>query len=118
MVGRSVAALRFSCPLPATFNADTSRKSAEIAAFPKSKLPPVSDYARACAALIWNTFPAPSQHGVCARAARETGIAAADTFDRIVSGKTAHIDGYLMRCVMVIAAARGIRIPAELAVRQ
>ena len=100
---------------PAT---DARRKTAEFARFPKSKFPPLPDYARACAALIAATFPASSRNGVCDRAERETGAAGADTFERIIAGKTKRPDGYLMQCVMAVAASRGVAIPPELAVRQ
>lgn len=93
------------------------RKYAEFARFPKTKLPPLPDYARACADLIWQTFPGPSQHAVCERAARETGAGCVDTFARILGGATKHPDGYLMQCVQIIAASRGVAIPAALAIR-
>ncbi len=97
-------------------NAGTFPKSGKIYAFPKSKLPPLPDYARACAALIWATFPAPSQHGVCVAASMATG-ASPNTFDRILSGATKKPDGYLMQCVQIIAASRGVAIPPALAIR-
>ena len=91
--------------------------SAEKLTFPKTKLPPLPDYARACADLIWRTFPGPSLHAVCERAARETGAGCTDTFARILGGYTKRPDGYLMQCVMIVAASRGVTVPAALAVR-
>ena len=93
------------------------RKYAENASFPKTKLPPLPDYARACADLIWRTFPGPSLNAVCDRAERETGAASSDTFARIVGGHTKKPDGHLMKCVEIIAASRGVDIPAALTVR-
>ena len=84
---------------------------------PGTALPRLPDYCKACARLICATFPATSQHAICDRAERETRLASSDTFDRIISGKTERIDGHLMQCVPTIAAARGVAIPAELAVR-
>lgn len=93
------------------------RNVAEKLTFPKTKLPPLPDYARACADLIWRTFPGPSLHAVCERAARETGAGCVDTFARILGGNTKRPDGYIMQCVLIIAASRGVAIPAALAVR-
>lgn len=82
--------------------------TAEIVAHPRRKLPPVADYAKRCAALIRETFPAPSQHQTCLAAARMTG-ACPDTFNRILSGITKSPDARLMLCVMAIRAARDPR---------
>lgn len=60
------------------------RNTAEIVTLAKAKLPVVPDYAKRCAALIRETFPAPSQHQMCIAAARMTG-ASPDTFDRILT---------------------------------
>lgn len=100
-------------------NHDTNgiRSSAQKLTFPKTKLPPLPDYARACADLIWRTFPASSLHAVCERAARETGAGCTDTFARILGGYTKRPDGYLMQCVMIVAASRGVAIPPALTVR-
>lgn len=94
------------------------RKTAEILPFGREKLPPLPDYARACAALIWATFHANSLNAVCDRAARETGAGCPDTFARILSGATKKPDGYLMQCVKIIAVSRGVAIPPDLTVRQ
>lgn len=104
-------------PSPAQPNIVSIRETAEIAAFPKSRLPHVDDYAKACAALIWVTFRASSQWAVAERAERETGLASADTFERILGQRTHKIDGYLMQCVLAVAHHRGVAIPAALAVR-
>ena len=97
----------------------TARRSnvAAIVKLPVKALPSVGDYAKACARLIWATFPASSQRAACQRAARETGLASADTFDRILSGETQRIDSYLMQAVKTLAHMRGVAIPPELAVR-
>lgn len=118
LVAQSVSVASSSTPYPMADNATlTSRKTAEKLTFPKTKLPPLGNYARACADLIWATFPGPSMNAVCDRAARETGAASADTFARILGGATKHPDGYLMQCVQIIAASRGVAIPPALAVR-
>lgn len=92
--------------VPPNANPDLSRKSAEIVAFPKATFPAVSDYAKRCAALIRETFPAPSQHQMCIAAARMTG-ASPDTFDRILAGQTKSPDAKLMLTVLAIRAATG-----------
>lgn len=84
------------------------RNTAEIVTLAKAKLPVVPDYARRCAALIRETFPAPSQYQMCLAAARMTG-ASPDTFDRILSGSTKSPDAKLMLVVMAIRAARDPR---------
>lgn len=114
MVGHRLASQSPSFP---THTAQPSRRTAPISRFPRTKLPPVADYARACAALIWATFPASSQNAVCERAERELCIASADTFARILSGHTKSPAGHLMQCVMVVAASRGVKIPDALVVR-
>lgn len=98
-------------------NAEPCSKTAAIVAFPKIKLPPLCDVSRECARLIWSTFPAASQRAVCQRAARETGAGSADTFHRIISGETKRPDFYVMQCVQIVAASRGVAIPPALAVR-
>ena len=82
------------------------RNTAEIVTLAKAKLPAVSDYAKRCAALIRETFPAPSQHQMCIAAARMTG-ASPDTFDRILAGLTKSPDAKLMLTVLAIRAATG-----------
>lgn len=103
--GSSVAA-------PVSSDADRGtaihRNAAEIVTLPKAKLPPVADCARRCAALIRETFPAPSQYQMCLAAARMTG-ASPDTFDRILSGSTKSPDAKLMLTVMAIRASRDPR---------
>ena len=117
MVAPSVAASA-SPLLPSTnVNAEARGKVAAIYTFPKAKLPRLGDTHRACAELVWRTFPAASQRAVCYRAAAETGAASPDTFARILNGETRHIDFHLMQCVQIIAAARGVAIPPALAVR-
>jgi hypothetical protein len=117
MVGRSVAA---SCVAP-VLQGDTapapSRKSAEIVHIGRTFLPPMDDYLRACADLLWRTFPAPSANAVCDRAEAETGIASADTYHRILSGQTKKPDGYVIHVLLHFAHARGVKIPAALAIR-
>lgn len=116
MVVQSVAA--FDPPsLPDQIGTAFPRKSAALFRIEKQKLPPLEDYRKACAALISRTFPAQSQNAVCDRAEVETGIASADTFARILAGHTKHPDGHLMQCVMVVAASRGVTIPAAIAIR-
>ena len=68
----------------------------------------MSDYADRCAALIRETFPAPSQHQMCVAASRHTG-ASPDTFDRILNGLTKSPDARLMLCVAAIHQARSGR---------
>ena len=84
------------------------RKTADIVSIGKTKLPPVADYAARCAALIRETFPAPSQHQMCIAAARHTG-ASIDTVDRILSGLTKSPDARLMLIVMCIRQSRDPR---------
>lgn len=87
-------------------NAAPARNSAEIARFPKARLPAlVEDFGRVCARMIWAAFPGPSQHAVCLAAAQATG-ASPDTFDRILSGKTKHPDPRLMFVVLAIYQTR------------
>lgn len=117
MVGRSVAASGVTPVLQADTAAGSSRKSAEIVRLSKAKLPPVDDYLRACADLLWRTFPASSANAVCDRAEAETGVASADTFSRILSGQTKKPDGYVMHVVLHFASARGVKIPAAVAIR-
>ena len=115
----SVASASASPVLMTDHSAEPCRNSAAIIIrLPRAALPPIDDYAKACARLIWATFPGQSQRAVCSRAEMETRLASSDTFDRILSGKTQRIDSYLMRAVMAIAHARGVAIPPELAVRQ
>lgn len=118
MVVRSGGASRSSLSGSVNHDSEKCSKSAAIFTFPKEKLPPILDYNRACADLIAATFPASSRRGVCQRAATETRLASADTFNRILSGDTGRVDAYLMRAVMHFAADRKIAIPPALAVRQ
>lgn len=92
--------------VPPDANPKQSGKTAEIVTFPKATFPAVSDYAKRCAALIRETFPAPSQHQMCIAAARMTG-ASPDTFDRILAGLTKSPDAKLMLTVLAIRAATG-----------
>ena len=72
------------------------RKSAEIATFPKAKLPgSVDDFSRSCARLLWATFPGRSQNAVCEEAARWLGVSP-DTVDRILGQRTKHPDPRIM----------------------
>lgn len=72
------------------------RTSAEIARFPKARLPDqIEDFGKCCSRLISGTFPAPSQHQVCQLAARALGVSV-DTIDRILSGRVAKCDGRLL----------------------
>ena len=82
------------------------RKSAEIARFPRARLPDaVEDFGRICARMIWAAFPGPSQNAVCIAAAQATG-ASPDTFERILAGKTKHPDPRLMFVVLAIYQTR------------
>ena len=117
MVGRAGVESSSSPVLMTNHDTAARRKSATIVKLPVKSLPPLDDYTRACARLIWATFPAPSQRAVCSRAATETRLASSDTFDRILSGKTQRIDSYLMQAVKMLAHMRGVSIPPELAVR-
>lgn len=117
MVGRSVVACGVTPVLQADAATVPSRKSAEIVSLPKAKLPPVDGYLRACADLLWRTFPASSANGVCDRAEAETGVASSDTFHRILAGQTKKPDGYVMHVVLHFAHARGVNIPAAFAIR-
>ena len=102
--------------LPRHHATATAGKSAQIARYPGAKFPPLVDFRKACADLIWATFRDTSHNAVCERAERETGEDA-DKFSRILSGETRKPDAYLMQCVMIIAAARGVAVPPALAVR-
>lgn len=101
-------------------NAEPVRNSAEIAVFPKPKLPAqVDDFGRACAKLIWATFPGRSQWDVCLQAAMHLGTSP-DTIERILAGKTKHPDPRLMFAVLPIYQAkfgRGFEIGGGLEVR-
>lgn len=83
-------------------------KTAQIVALPKTKLPPVADYASRCAALIRETFPARSQHQTCLAASRMIG-ASLDTVERILLGLTKSPDARLMLAVMAVRATRDPR---------
>jgi hypothetical protein len=99
------ACLSPSMPLTKV-NAEALRTSAEIATFPRARLPEaVEDFGRVCARMIWATFPGRSQNAVCEAAAMATG-ASPDTFDRILSGKTRHPDPRLMFVVLAIYQTR------------
>ena len=95
-------------------------KAAEILTFPKAKLPAqVEDFGKACAKMIWATFPGRSQWDVCQQAAMHLGTSP-DTIERILSGKTKHPDPRLMFAVLPIYQAkhgRGFDIGAGLEVR-
>ena len=93
-------------PSSAKVNADTPRKTAEIAIFPKAKIPAqVVDFDKACARLVSATFPAASQSAIC-RLAREATGASEDTFERILGCKTKHIDMKLMFVVLAMHQAK------------
>lgn len=92
--------------LPPDANPKHLRKTAELVTYPKATFPAVADYAKRCAALIRETFPAPSQHQMCIAAARMTG-ASPDTFDRILAGDTKSPDARLMLTILAIRAATG-----------
>lgn len=117
MVGLSASVALVAPLLPVNHDMIARGKTAAIVKLGKTPFPPLPDFQRACADLIWRTFPAASQRAVCDRAERETGLASSDTFDRLLSGRTGKPDAYLMHCVMGLAAARGVAIPPELAVR-
>jgi hypothetical protein len=98
-----------SCPAPVPLSeviTQRARKSAEIAKYPKAKLPAaLQDFSRVCANMILATFPERSQHAVCVSAARATG-ASPDTFERILSGATKHPDARLIFTVLAIHQTR------------
>lgn len=96
----------------------TTRKSAEIVRLPVAKMPPRQAYLSAFARLVWATYPAASQWGVCERAARETCAGSPDTWERIISAKTQKPDAYLVDTVKRDAHQRGVKIPVELMVSQ
>lgn len=117
-----VAQIASECELLTQAIVDRLRKSAEIAPPPPpepefpANFTTAEAYRRACAALIWATFEGSSQNAKCERAARETGVASADTFARILGDETARIDARLMHIVKIIAHRRRVHIPRELAV--
>jgi len=83
-------------------NVDIPRKSAEIATFPKAKLPAaVEDFGRSCAKLIWATFPGRSQNAVCEEAAQWLCVSP-DTIDRILGNRTKHPDPRIMFLCLAI----------------
>jgi len=83
-------------------NAAPPRKSAEIATFPKAKLPAaVEDFGRSCAKLIWATFPGRSQNAVCEEAAQWLCVSP-DTIDRILGNRTKHPDPRIMFLCLAI----------------
>lgn len=87
-------------------SAPAPRTDAEIARFPRARLPDaVEDFGRVCARMIWAAFPGRSQNAVCEAAAQATG-ASPDTFERILSGKTRHPDPRLMFVVLAIYQTR------------
>ena len=104
----SSAASSVSVAAAADHAPEVAGNTAKIVTHPRRKLPPIADYAERCAALIRETFPAPSQHQTCLAAARVTGTSH-DTFDRILSGITKSPDARLMLVVMAIRAARDPR---------
>ena len=94
--------------------------SAELLPFTRAKLPAqVEDFGRACAKMIWVTFPGRSQWDVCLQAAMHLGTSP-DTVERILSGKTKHPDPRLMFAVLPIYQAkfgRGFDIGGGLEIR-
>jgi hypothetical protein len=87
-------------------NADSPRRSAEIAIFPKAKIPAqVVEFDKACARLVSATFAGGSQSAVC-KAARDATGASEDTFERILGCKTKHIDMKLMFVVLAMHQAK------------
>ncbi len=108
-------ASRSSLAPPVEHGPDKLGTSAEIVRFPAAKMPTREAYLRAFARLVWATFPASSQWGVCERAARETRAGSPDTWERIISAKTQKPDAYLVDTVKRRALELGIAIPAELA---
>lgn len=103
-IGGNAVALSSPVAVEDKANTEASRNIAGILTLPRTKVPPVADYAKRCAYLIRDTFPAQSQHQTCIAAARMTG-ASPDTFDRILSGLTKSPDAKLMLVVMAIRAA-------------
>ena len=88
------------------------RKSAVIASFPKAKLPDaVEDFGKACARLIWMTFPARSQNAVCEEAAWWLQTSP-DTIDRILGQRTKHPDPRIMfMCLAIYQSRTGNAFP-------
>lgn len=101
-------------------NTQPVRKVAEIACFPKAKLPDaVDDFGKACAAMIWAAFPGRSQWDVAQQAAMHVGTSP-DTIDRILAGKTKHPDPRLMFAILAVFQSKngtGFSIGAGLEVR-
>ena len=91
-------------------------RTAEIVRLPVVTMPPRRAYLTAFARLVWATYPAASQWGVCERAARETRAGSPDTWERIITAKTQKPDAYLVDSVKRDAHQRGVKIPAELMV--
>jgi hypothetical protein len=103
------ARLHLSCPdlAPQGF-----RKSAEIARFPKSRLPDlIEDFGASSAKLIAMTFPGPSRNAVCLMAARHLGCSP-DTVERILSGAVRQIDPRVMfLCLGIYQSRTGCAFP-------
>ena len=99
-------------------NPDELRISAEIVQLPVAPKPSRQEYLRAFAQLVWATYPAASQSGVCERAARETRAGSPDTWDRIINQKTQKPDAYLVDSVKRDAFVRKVKIPKALMVPQ
>ena len=98
----ALSACRLSGAALTKVNASPLRTSAEIATFPKKKLPDtVEDFGKACARLIEATFGGASRNAICEAAAAHTG-ASPDTFERILGGRTKHPDTRLMFIVLAI----------------
>lgn len=101
-------------------SAESIGRSAEIHTFTRAKLPAqVDDFGRACAKMIWATFPGRSQWDVCLQAAMHLGTSP-DTVERILQGKTKHPDPRLMFAVLPIYQAkhkRGFDIGGGLEIR-
>lgn len=101
-------------------NAEPVRKVAEIAQFPKAKLPDAAeDFGKASAAMIWATFPGRSQWDVALQAAHHLGTSP-DTIDRVLGGKTKHPDPRLMFAILAVFQSKhgtGFSIGAGLEVR-
>lgn len=88
-------------------------RTAEIVRLPVARMPSRDAFLRAFARLVWATYPAASQWGVCERAASEVG-GSADTWERIVGEKTQRPDAYLVEAVKRRAFELGLPIPHEL----
>ena len=100
--------------LPADYALVPYRTSAEIVEpdFPQAfRMPP--DMGRIYARMIEATFPAPSRHAVCVKAAQALGTSV-DTIERMVAGMTVRADARLiLQCLVIYQHRR--KVPFQIA---